>query len=31
LNGQLLEEYPRMNLIEVEVPSESFDLIEWSV
>lgn len=31
LNGQLLEEYPRMNLIEVEVPSESFDLKEWSV
>jgi alpha-amylase/alpha-mannosidase (GH57 family) len=31
LNGQLLEEFPRMNLIEVEVPSESFDLIEWSV
>jgi len=31
LNGKLLEEFPRMNLIELEVPSQEFDLIEWSV
>ncbi len=31
LNGQLLEQYPHINLIEIEVPEENFDLIEWSV
>ncbi len=31
LNGQPLEEFPRSSLIDVEVPSEYFDLIEWSV
>ena len=31
LNGKPLEEFPRMNLIELEVPSQEFDLIEWSV
>lgn len=31
LSGQSLEEYPRMNLIELEVPSNEFDLKEWSV
>ncbi len=31
LSGQTLEEFPRMNLVEIEVPNEDFDLIEWSV
>ena len=31
LNGKLLEIYPRMNLIELEVPDRHYDLIEWSV
>jgi len=31
LSGQTLEEFPRMNLVEVEVPNEDFDIIEWSV
>ncbi len=31
LNGKLLEEYPRMNLIELTIPDENYDLTEWSV
>lgn len=31
LNGKLIEEFPRMNLIELEVPYPEFDMIEWSV
>ncbi len=31
LKGQPLEEFPRINLIEVEVPNEDFELVEWSV
>ena len=31
LNGKLLEEYPRMNLIELTIPDENYDLAEWSV
>ena len=31
LNGKLLENYPRMNLIDLEVPHPHYDLIEWSV
>ena len=31
LNGKLVEEFPRMNLVELEVPREEYDLIEWSV
>jgi alpha-amylase/alpha-mannosidase (GH57 family) len=31
LNGKPLEEYPRMNLIELEIPDKNYDLIEWSV
>lgn len=29
--GKLLEEFPNMNLIELQVPDKDFDLIEWSV
>ncbi|GAB4332318.1 MAG: glycoside hydrolase family 57 protein [Calditrichia bacterium] len=31
LNNQPIDEYPRINLIEIEVPSEYFELVEWSV
>jgi len=31
LNGKPLEEFPRMNLIELEIPTREYDLIEWSV
>ncbi len=31
LKGQPLEEFPRINLIEVEVPGEDFEYWEWSV
>ncbi|OPX35875.1 hypothetical protein B1H10_00180, partial [candidate division KSB1 bacterium 4484_188] len=31
LNGQPLEEFPGVNLVEITVPSEDFEMIEWSV
>jgi alpha-amylase/alpha-mannosidase (GH57 family) len=31
LNGKPLEEFPRMNLVEIEVPTEEFEMKEWSV
>ena len=31
LNGHPLEEFPRMNLIELDVPDKVFELIEWAV
>ncbi len=31
LNGQPVEEFPRINLVDLEVPSKEFELIEWSV
>jgi hypothetical protein len=31
LNNQPVEEFPRINLVEIEVPSKYFELIEWSV
>ncbi|MFZ0389541.1 MAG: hypothetical protein WAN36_03705, partial [Calditrichia bacterium] len=30
-NNQLVEEFPRINLVEVEVPDKDFNLVEWSV
>ncbi len=30
LNGQPLEKYPHISLIEIEVPTRDFDLTEWS-
>jgi hypothetical protein len=31
LSGKILEEYPRMNLIELTIPSSDYNLVEWSV
>jgi alpha-amylase/alpha-mannosidase (GH57 family) len=31
LNNQPLEEFPRMNLVEIVIPGKNFELIEWSV
>ena len=31
LNNQPLEVFPHINLIEIEVPDENFELVEWSV
>lgn len=31
LSGQPIEEFPRINLIDIEVPGEDFEMIEWSV
>ncbi|GAB4376652.1 MAG: glycoside hydrolase family 57 protein [Calditrichia bacterium] len=31
LNGQPLEEFPRISLVEIKVPDENFELLEWSV
>ena len=31
LSGKTLEEYPRMNLIELNIPSNDYNLVEWTV
>jgi alpha-amylase/alpha-mannosidase (GH57 family) len=31
LSGKTLEEYPRMNLIELGIPSNDYNLVEWTV
>ncbi len=31
LNNQPIEEFPRINLIEIRVPGPNFEMIEWSV